>query len=209
MRYVDRRHAGETLVRYLTQYASRQDIVVLGMVRGGVPVAAPVAEALKAPLDVLVIRKLGVPWSPEVAFGALGPDGVVVVNPRQSSAMDPAQTARVVAEERAELIRREARYRPGRPPVPLDGRVALVVDDGLATGASARAAVAAARRSGAAAVVVAVPVGAPETVALIAGEADEVICPLQPADFIAVGYYYDQFAQVRDAEVVALLSDRD
>jgi predicted phosphoribosyltransferase len=194
------------LARHLTHYAGRSDTVVLGLVRGGVPVAAPVAAALHAPLDVLVIRKLGVPWSPEVAFGALGPDGVVVVNPHQPAALDPAQAERVVAAERTELSRREARYRAGRPAIPLDGRVALVVDDGLATGASARAAVAVARRAGAAAVVVAVPVGAPETVDLIAGEADEVVCPLQPADFIAVGYYYDEFTQVGDADVVALLA---
>jgi putative phosphoribosyl transferase len=203
--YDNRRHAGEVLARSLTGYAGRTDVLVLGLVRGGVPVAAQVASALGVPLDVLVVRKLGVPWAPEVAFGALGPGGVVVHNPSVEARIANADVAGVIAHESAELTRREALYRRGRPPLDLNGRVAIVVDDGLATGATARAAVAVARRMGAAAVVVAVPVGADDAIALLTAEADDVVCPLRPARFGAVSAYYDAFPQTTDGEVVALL----
>src|SRR5262249_47769570 len=162
-------------------------------VRGGVPVAAQVAHSLGAPLDVLVVRKLGVPWSPEVAFGALGPGGVVVHNPAVEARVPDGDVAAVVAAESAELTRREATYRRGRAPLSLTGRIAIIVDDGLATGATARAAVAVARRLGAAEVVVAVPVGASDALALLAREADAVICPLRPDLFGAVSTYYYSF----------------
>ncbi|MGE5830266.1 MAG: phosphoribosyltransferase [Micromonosporaceae bacterium] len=205
MTYADRQEAGAVLAGRLHRYAGRGDVVVLGLVRGGVPVAAQVAHALGLALDVLVVRKLGVPWAPEVAFGALGPGGVVVHNLAVESRLTPSDVAAVTAREAGELDRRERIYRGDRPPLRLTGCTAIIVDDGLATGATARAAVAVARRMEAAAVVVAVPVGAPEAVAVLANEADEVICPLAPRDFGAVSRFYRTFGQVSDAEVVALL----
>jgi predicted phosphoribosyltransferase len=204
--YTDRTEAGDRLAAELRQYAGRPDVVVLGLVRGGVPVAARVAAALQAPLDVLVVRKLGVPWAPEVAFGALGPGGVVVHNPEVEGYISTADVQAVTRAEADELRRREERYRQGRPPLSLEGRVAIIVDDGLATGASARAAVAAARRLNAARVVLAVPVGAPDAVETLRREADEVVCPLTPPDFGAVSRFYQHFPQTSDEEVVALLA---
>lgn len=204
--YADRTEAGDRLATELTGYAGRDDVVVLGLVRGGVPVAARVASALRAPLDVMVVRKLGVPWSPEVAFGALGPDGVAVHNAEVESYLSTADVQAVTRTEAEELERREQLYRKGRPPLSLQDRVVIIVDDGLATGATARAAVAVARRLGAARVVVAVPVGAPEAVATLRNEADEVVCPLVPAGFGAVSRFYQQFPQTTDDEVVGLLA---
>jgi predicted phosphoribosyltransferase len=206
MTYANRGAAGDALAAGLADYAGRGDVVVLGLVRGGVPVAARVAAALHAPLDVLVVRKLGVPWAPEVAFGALGPGGVAVHNTDVESHLSAADVAAVTHDEEVELVRRDHLYRNGRPPVNLTGRVAIIIDDGLATGATARAAVAAARRGGAAEVVVAVPVGAPDAVAALRREADRVVCPLVPAGFGAVSRYYDTFPQTSDDEVVALLA---
>jgi predicted phosphoribosyltransferase len=182
--------------------------VVLGLVRGGVPVAVVVAERLGVPLDVLVVRKLGVPWAPEVAFGAIAAGGVQVLNEPVVARLDPEAVRAVVRRETAELARRERRYRGGRPPLDLAGRTVIIVDDGLATGASARAAVLAVRRLGAARVVLAVPVGARDAVNALGapGGADEVVCPLVPARFGAVSRYYESFQQVRDDEVVTLLS---
>lgn len=219
MTYRDRRAAGGELARQLRQrgFGGRDDVVVLGLVRGGVPVAAVVAEQLCAPLDVLVVRKLGVPWAPEVAFGAIATGGVQVLNEPVAARLDPVAVRGVVRRECAELMRRERRYRGGRAPLDLAGRTAIVVDDGLATGASARAAIVAARRMGATEVVLAVPVGAREAVdglssagcagrAGSAGGAGVVVCPLIPPHFGAVSRYYDDFHQVRDDEVVNLLS---
>ena len=205
MTYDNRGHAGDVLAEQLGAYAGRDDVVVLGLVRGGVPVAAQVARSLCAPLDVLVVRKLGVPWSPEVAFGALGPGGVVVHNPAVEARISQADMAGVIATESAELARREATYRRGRPPLSLAGRVAIIVDDGLATGATARAAVGVARRLGAAFVVVAVPVGAADALAQLGREADAVVCPLRPELFGAVSTYYYSFGQTTDREVIDLL----
>jgi putative phosphoribosyl transferase len=203
--YVNRSEAGALLAPHLARYANRKDVVVLGLVRGGVPVAARVAAALRAPLDVLVIRKLGVPWAPEVAFGALGPGGVAVHNPEVEARLSVADVHAVAAGEAAELQRREALYRHGRPPLSLGGRIAVIVDDGLATGATARAAVAVARKFGAVRVVVAVPVGAADSVDLLRREADEVVCPVVPEKFGAVSRFYSSFPQTTDEEVVALL----
>ncbi|HEY2950480.1 MAG TPA: phosphoribosyltransferase family protein [Micromonosporaceae bacterium] len=204
--YRDRADAGRVLAERLTDYAGRADVVVLGLVRGGVPVAAAVAQRLRVPLDVLVVRKLGVPWAPEVAFGALGPDGVRVLNPDIAYRLEPAQINEVTDVEAVELRRREERYRAGRGPLELAGRTAIVADDGLATGATARAAVAVARRMGAERVVVAVPVGAPDAYLAVSRTADEVVCPLTPPDFGAVSRYYGDFHQVTDAEVTELLA---
>jgi len=205
MGYRDRRAAGAALAEHLAGYAGRDDVVVLGLVRGGVPVAAEVARRLGAPLDVLVVRKLGVPWAPEVAFGALGPGGVRVLNEEIVARLPRPAVAGVLRHEAGELARRERRYRSRRAAIDLAGKVALLVDDGLATGATARAGVAVARELGASRVVVAVPVGAAEAVEQLAVEADEVVCPLQPPVFGAVSRFYDDFGQVTDAEVVSLL----
>jgi putative phosphoribosyl transferase len=202
--YEDRGHAGDVLARELDAYRDRPDVTVLGLVRGGVPVAARVAAALRVPLDVLVVRKLGVPGLPELAFGALGPGGVRVLNPEVARRLDTDEINAVVAAESAELERRERRYRAGRPPLALGGRTAILVDDGLATGASAAAAVAVARGLGATRVVLAVPVAPPDAVARLARLADEVRCPLTPPRFGAVGRYYLDFTQVTDDEVIAL-----
>jgi putative phosphoribosyl transferase len=206
MTYRDRRAAGVQLARRLRRYAGRSDVVVLGMVRGGVPVAVVVADRLSLPLDVLIVRKLGVPWAPEVAFGALGSGGVRVLDQRVVTRLDPSAVRTVLRRELAELGRREQQYRGGRPPLDLAGRTAIVVDDGLATGASATAAIAAVRRMGATTVVLAVPVGAREAVRSLAAVADDVVCPLVPTDFGAVSRHYDDFRQVDDDEVVALLA---
>jgi putative phosphoribosyl transferase len=203
--YPDRVTAGEHLAMLLAPYAGREGVTVLGLVRGGVPVAAVVAERLGAPLDILVVRKLGVPGAAELAFGALGSGGVTVYNEEIASLLADSDIEAVQLREEAELHRREARYRAGRPPVDLTGRTAIIVDDGLATGATARASVPVARALGAARVVVAVPVGAPDAVAKLRKVADEVICPMAPADFGAVSRYYDRFEQTTDDEVSELL----
>jgi predicted phosphoribosyltransferase len=202
--YRDRAHAGDILAGWLDRYADRPDVTVLGLVRGGVPVAARVAAALRVPLDVLVVRKLGVPGQPELAFGAVGPGGVRVLNPEMAGRLDPRDVEAVTVAESAELARRERVYRSGRAPLALGGRTAVLVDDGLATGASAAVAVAVARALGAVSVVVAVPVAPPESVDRLARLADAVVCPLTPARFGAVGRFYADFEQVTDEEVIAL-----
>jgi putative phosphoribosyl transferase len=180
---------------------------VLGLPRGGVPVAAQVARALGAPLDVIVVRKVGVPDQPELAMGAVGEDGVRVVNDDvvRAAGIDDAQWERVEAREREELARRSARFRGERPRVPLAGRIAVVVDDGVATGATALAACQVARALGASRVVVAVPVAPPPTVSELARVADEVVALETPEHFHAVGQWYDDFSQTTDDEVVALV----
>ncbi|WP_431935237.1 phosphoribosyltransferase [Micromonospora sp. RP3T] len=204
--YRDRTEAGRDLAERLTDLADRPDVVVLALVRGGVPVARVIADRLHAPLDVLVVRKLGVPWAPEVAFGALGPGGVQVLNDMVAGRISENDRAQVRRREQAELDRREQRYRAGRPPLDLTGRTALIVDDGLATGATARAAVQVARQLGAARVVVAVPVGSPPAYEMLAATADTVVSSQLPADFAAVGAYYDDFHEVSDDEVTHALT---
>lgn len=204
--YRDRAEAGRMLANQLTDLAARPDVVVLGLVRGGVPVARVVADRIGAPLDVLVVRKLGVPWSPEVAYGALGPDGVQVLNEMVADRLSDAERAQVREREQAELDRREQRYRGSRPPLDLAGRTAVIVDDGLATGATARAAVQVARQLGAVRVVMAVPVGSDQAYDMLAAEADDVRCLQVPTDFAAVGAYYDDFHEVSDDEVTQALT---
>jgi predicted phosphoribosyltransferase len=205
-RYRDRREAGAALAARLGGYAGRPDVLVLGLARGGVPVAAEVAGRLGVPLDVLVVRKLGVPWAPEVAFGALGPGGVVVSNEDIARRLRSAEIDAVRDAEQRELDRQQREYRADRPPLSLTGRVTVLVDDGIATGATERAAVRACRRLGAACVVVAVPVAARDAAAAVAAVADELVCPLAPRSFRAVGAYYQDFRQVADGEVRALLA---
>ncbi|MEW2331398.1 phosphoribosyltransferase family protein [Micromonospora chersina] len=204
--YRDRAEAGRMLADRLGDLAGRPDVIVLGLVRGGVPVARVIAERLGAPLDVLVVRKLGVPWAPEVAYGALGPGGVQVLNEMVAGRIGEDERAEVRRNEQTELDRRERLYRGGRPQLDLTGRTAVIVDDGLATGATARAAVQVARHLGAARVVVAVPVGSDQAYEMLAAEADQVVCAQIPPDFAAVGAYYDDFHEVSDDEVTQALT---
>ncbi|MGC1214084.1 MAG: phosphoribosyltransferase family protein [Micromonospora sp.] len=204
--YRDRAEAGQELADRLSGLSGHADVTVLGLVRGGVPVARVIAQRLGAPLDVLVVRKLGVPWAPEVAYGALGPGGVQVLNEMVANRLSESDRAEVRQREQAELDRRESRYRSGRPPLNLSGRTAVIVDDGLATGATARAAVQVARHLGAARVVVAVPVGSDQAYEMLAAEADQVVCAQIPPDFAAVGAYYEDFHEVSDEEVTEALT---
>ena len=206
--FQDRIDAGRRLARALAHYAGRRDVTVLGLPRGGVPVAAEVARALRADLADAEARKLGVAGQGELAMGALASGGVRVLNESVVDALhiDSASLERVAAQERRELERREQAYRGDRPPLDVRGRGAILVDDGLATGATMRAAVAAMKRLGPARVVVAVPVGASESVELLRREADEVVCPEIPEPFYGVGQWYDDFAQTSDEEVRALLA---
>jgi predicted phosphoribosyltransferase len=205
--FADRDEAGRRLAEALTGLAG-EDVVVLGLPRGGVPVAAAVAEALRAPLDVIVVRKLGAPSQPELAMGAIGEHGVRVLNESivQSLAVPPAVLDRVESEQRAELELRVRRFRSGRPGLALSGRTAVIVDDGIATGATARAACLVARELGAARVLLAVPVASPRALDVLERVADQVVCLEAPAWFAAVGQAYDDFSQVTDDEVVALLT---
>jgi len=208
MRFADRRAAGRVLADELHKYACRNDVVVLALPRGGVPVAFEVACALAAPLDVFVVRKLGAPRHPELAMGAIASGGVRVLNEEVVAYYRPSpdELQRITDVERRELERRELAYRGGRPHVPIAGRIAILVDDGLATGASMRAAVQAARALGPSQVVVAVPVGAPDSCRSIETVADEVVCVERPEPFDAVGCWYGDFSQTADEEVRELLA---
>jgi putative phosphoribosyl transferase len=216
-RFADRTEAGLALAAELVGVlvgggAPLADVVVLALPRGGVPVAAPVADALSAPLDVLVVRKLGLPAQPELAMGAIAgvEDTIEVVrNQRvlEMAAVAPEVFDAVLTREVAELREREQRYRPGRP-LTVMGRTVVLVDDGLATGSTMLAAVAALRRRSPAAVVAAVPVGAPATCTGLQQQVDRLVCLLRPDDFWAVGQVYDDFAPTAEDEVRRLLDDR-
>jgi uncharacterized protein (TIGR00369 family) len=206
MRFRNRSDAGQRLASRL-QFLRGEDVVVLGLPRGGVPVAAAVARGLGAPLDVILVRKLGVPAQPELGLGAIGESGARVINPEvvRYAHVSEEQIAQVEAKERAELQRRAQRFRGDAPHVPLAGRTAIIVDDGIATGSTARAACQVARALGAAAVVLAVPVAPPSADRSLRGDADEMICLEMPDRFLAIGEWYEDFAQTSDEEVVALL----
>jgi putative phosphoribosyl transferase len=203
----DRAAAGRFLGRRLAHLRG-VGAVVLGLPRGGVPVAFEVARALRLPMDVIVVRKVGVPHVPELAMGAVGEDGVTIVNAGvvAASRVSPAELAAAQDRTRAELERRVTLLRGGRPRISLAGRIAVIVDDGLATGATARAACQVARRLGAARLVVAVPVAAHDAADAVAQTADETVCLLWSAEFAAVGRYYVDFRPTTDAEVAALLA---
>ena len=206
--FVDRREAGKVLADRLEPFAGRDDVVVLALPRGGVPVGYEVAHALGAPLDVFVVRKLGLPGHPELAMGAIASGDVRVLNKDVLESYPVSRSAieAVTRTERVELERRERTYRDGRPLVPIEGRVVILVDDGLATGSTMRAAVLAVRRLHPARVIVAVPVGAVQTCQALREVADEVVCAFTPEPFRAVGLWYADFSQTTDEEVQQLLA---
>jgi putative phosphoribosyl transferase len=206
MPFTDRADAGRRLAARL-EHLQGQPIVVLGLPRGGVPVAFEVARALDAPLDVIVVRKLGVPFQPELAMGAIGEDGVRIVNDRVKAlaGITDDEFAAVEQRERIELERRARRFRGDRPRVALTDRTTIVVDDGIATGSTARAACQVVRAQGATRVVLAVPVAPPSSIAELRNDADEVVAVETPARFSAIGEWYADFSQTPDEQVVALL----
>src|SRR5881296_4056479 len=206
--FANRTEGGRLLAEKLARYSNRDDVIVLGLPRGGVPVANEVAKRLRAPLDVFIVRKLGVPGFEELAAGAIASGGVRVLNEDVIRSIPYADEAieAVPVKETAELERREHIYREGRPPPELRDRIVILVDDGLATGATMRAAVKALRERGAAKIVVAVPVGPPDTCRELEQEADETICLSTPQYFQAVGQYYEDFSKTSDEDVRELLS---
>jgi putative phosphoribosyl transferase len=207
MTFVDRTQAGRQLAQRL-RHLGGSDAVVLGLPRGGVPVAYEVARTLRAPLDVIVVRKLGVPFRPELAMGAIGEDGVRVINRDVVAAarIDAAEIAAVEKDETAELDKRLRRLRAGHPRIPLTGRTVIIVDDGIATGSTARAACQVARAHGAARVILAVPVAPGATLETMVDVADEIVCLLAPADLWSIGQWYEDFTPVPDRVVADLLT---
>jgi putative phosphoribosyl transferase len=207
MRFRNRTEAGRLLAAELMKYANRPDVIVLALPRGGVPVASEVARALNAPLDVFLVRKLGLPEREELAMGAIASGGVRVLNEEVVRVLRvPEEVIEAVAEEEGqELRRRERLYRGDRPPPKVRGRTVILVDDGLATGSTMRAAVAALRKQQPARIVVAVPVGAADTCSEFQDEAEEVVCARTPEPFFAVGLWYADFSQTSDEEVHDLL----
>ena len=208
--FADRAAAGRELAALLGSYRGRDDVLVLGLPRGGVPVAFEVAQALHAPLDVMIVRKLGAPGQPELAIGAVASGGETVINDDALAwYRQPKIIEQVGAVAHLELERRERAYRGGRPPLVATNRVVILVDDGAATGASMLAAVRAASRIGAAKVVVALPVASNDAYRSLRNEADEVVCVRIPSSFYAVGQWYEEFAQTTDMEVTELLARAD
>jgi predicted phosphoribosyltransferase len=204
----DRREAGRALAHKLRAYAGQDDVIVLALPRGGVPVGYEIASHLRTPLDVFVVRKLGVPGHGELAMGAIASGGIRVVNEAVVQHLPDAEMIldAVAAREKPEIERREREYRDGRPMPELRGKIVILVDDGLATGATMRAAVAALRQHEVAKIVVAVPVGAPETCREFEKEVDETICAIAPEEFYGVGQFYEDFSQTSDEEVRELLA---
>ncbi|MDP8968743.1 MAG: phosphoribosyltransferase [Actinomycetota bacterium] len=207
--FSDRRDAGRRLAAELGDYRDRDDVLVLGLPRGGVPVAYEVARALHAPLDVFVVRKLGAPGHEELAMGAIASGGARVLNETvvEAYGISKEDVERVADRESFELARREQAYRGQRPPPSIEGRTAILVDDGLATGATMRAAILALREHGAERVVAAVPVSSAETCAQFEDLVDEMVCARTPEPFVAVGLWYDDFSPTSDDEVRRLLKE--
>ena len=208
MYFRDRREAGRQLARHLAAYANRPDVLVLALPRGGVPVAYEVARALDAPLDVFLVRKLGLPGHEELAMGAVASGGVRVLNRDVVEALriSPEIIDAVANRELQELERREREYRGDRPFPDVRGKTVILVDDGLATGSTMRAAAETLRQQGPARLVVAVPAGSPQTCDEFRDEVDEIVCAITPEPFYAVGLWYDDFSQTTDDEVRELLA---
>lgn len=208
MIFLDRTNAGRKLAQRLN-YLKNKDAVVVGLPRGGVPIAAEVAQEINAPFDVIVVRKIGVPFQPELAMGAVGEGGVVIRNEEviRMANISADQFATAQAREEREVAERARKFRDGRSPVSLLGRVAVIVDDGIATGSTAQAACDVARALGAEKVILAVPVGSREAVNALTGKADEVISLEIPDNFFAVGQWYEDFSPVSDEDVVRLLRE--
>ena len=208
-KFLDRREAGQRLAQELSAYRDRSDVLVLALPRGGVPVAAQVASILKAPMDVFVVRKLGLPGQPELAMGAIASGGVRVLNSEVVDALGISDELidAVTADEQRELARRERAYRDDRPPPEVKGKTVIVVDDGIATGSTMTAAVSALRQLNAARVVVAVPTVALSSYYQIRRVADDVAAVMMPEQFYGVGQWYEDFSQITDAEVRQLLSE--
>ncbi len=207
MRFKDRSEAGKVLAKELGRYANRSDVHVLALPRGGVPVAYEVAKKIKAPLDIFLVRKLGVPGHEEFAMGAMASGGVIFLNHDVIEQLRISDDAidEVIARERRELDRREEVYRKNMGPIEVAGQTVILIDDGLATGSTMRAAIEAMRHHDAGSVIVAVPVASPSTCSEMKDLADEVICAMQPEAFSAVGEWYEDFSQTTDEEVQELL----
>lgn len=206
-KFIDRQDAGMTLAGYLRDYVGQPDAIILALPRGGVPVACELARMLSIPLDVLVVRKLGVPGHEEVAMGAVASGDAVVLHESfiKQLHLDKSSVDTVLRLEKKELLRREHLYRGNRPFPSLVGKTVILVDDGMATGASMQAAVKAVRQQQPGQVIIAVPVATREACEEMEKIVDKMVCPLKPLDFYAVGFWYENFAQVADAEVLALL----
>lgn len=204
----DRSEAGQLLAQELAGYAGREDVIVLALPRGGVPVGFEIARALHVPLDVFVVRKLGVPGHEELAMGAIASGGILITEPSivEDLGIPPEVVADVAAREEQERLRREREYRGDRPEPEVRGRTVILVDDGLATGSTMRAAVTALRKLQPARIVVAVPVAAPLTCAELAEEVDDIVCARMPMPFQSVGQWYVEFSQTTDEEVRDLLA---
>jgi predicted phosphoribosyltransferase len=211
MRFADRRAAGRDLAEALEEEYADREVVVLGLARGGVEVAAEVARRLEAPLDALVVGKLGVPSRPELAFGAIAPEGVRVLNDDvvESVGLSSTRIEEIERREREELEEKQRLYRKERPAVDLTGKQVILVDDGLATGATMRAAIRYADKQGAAGIIAAVPVGAPRTCRAIAQQVDRLVCLAEPSMFFGVGQFYESFPPVTNDQVVDLLGEAD
>lgn len=209
MVFRDRKQAGELLARKLTKYANREDVVVLAIPRGGVPVGFEVARALHAPLDVFIVRKLGVPWQEELAFGAVATGGIRVLDEQivESLQLTPEQIEKVTERENKELERRERVYRGKRAALAVKGKLVLLVDDGIATGSSMLAGITALRQLEPAQIIVATPVAPPTTCARLRKKADDLVCVSTPESFFAIGQFYDNFLPTSDAEVCALVEE--
>lgn len=207
MVFQNRKQAGQMLAKLLQSYANREDVIVLGLPRGGVPVAFEIATALQAPLDIFVLRKLGAPGHEELAFGAIASGGSLVLDRRVIEGLDISdrQIEAVTANQRRELQRRELVYRGDKPPLEIEGLIAIVVDDGIATGSSMRAGIKALRQLKPARIVVAVPVAPLATCNRLKPEVDEFVCVHTPQSFHAIGQFYKDFSQVSDREVIELL----
>jgi predicted phosphoribosyltransferase len=211
MIFANRSEAGRSLAWRLEKFANRDDVLILGIPRGGVPVAYEIARALHIPLDVLVLRKLGVPGHEELAFGAIALGGTRVLDRHilRNIGISAAEVEAVTARERDELLRREEKFRGDSPPLSLAGKAVILVDDGIATGASLLAGIRAVRTMAPAKLIVAVPVAPAETCERLADEVDEIVCVATPEPFGAVGQFYDDFSEVHDEDVIRLLAEHN